>query len=91
VVIESCALAIGLCAQKVIANCLISAFGGSEVRCIRCESINHVAGVISNSGIWVHGAVIEDLGDDFHGVSGAMGLLGGNCASVRRVLSTALA
>ena len=70
----------GEIAEVVIAGDARTSFGCSEVGGVAMNVQHHVACVISDRGIRMGGAVVEELGQSLHGRCGAVGLLGGERA-----------
>lgn len=70
----------GEIAEVVIAGDARTSFGCSEVRGVAMYIQHHVARIVSDRGIGMGGAVVEELGESLHGCCGAVGLLGGERA-----------
>lgn len=66
----------GLRAEEEVATHAGAGVAGRKVRCVTVDVQGHVTGVVSNDGIRVCTAIVEEMGDSIHGGLGAVGLSG---------------
>jgi hypothetical protein len=65
--------------KEMVAGSVGACFVSREIEgCVTLNVEDHVAGVVANYGLWVRGAIVEEMHDGFEGGLRSTGLLGGD-------------